>query len=451
MSKGRRWFGTDGIRGRVGQTPMTPDFVLRLGWALGTVLAREQASPKVVIGKDTRLSGYMLESALEAGLSAAGARSLLLGPIPTPAVSLLTTTFRAQAGIVVSASHNPYEDNGIKIFGADGYKLKDAREDEIEALLDDELACVGADAYGKAQRIEDARGRYIEFCKSTFRAESLAGMKIALDCAHGASYQVAPLILQELGAELISIGTRPDGTNINRDCGSTKPQRLQDAVVENNADIGVALDGDADRCLLVNRRGELIDGDAILYILARDRQRRGKLHGPVVGTLMSNYGLEQALARQDIAFERAKVGDRYVFERMLATQATLGGEPSGHVLVRDRAQTGDGIVTALQVLAVMVNAGAELDTLCEDLEPLPQELVNVRCEGRVMAEILAHEDVLAAARGVEQRLEGRGRLLLRPSGTEPLVRVMTEAADAELARACAEEVAQAVRAAASAG
>ena len=354
------FFGTDGIRGQANRWPMTPDIALKVGMATGLALLNGDQQHRVVIGKDTRLSGYMIENALVAGFTAVGVNVFLLGPVPTPGVAMLTRSLRADIGVMISSSHNPYEDNGIKIFGADGYKLKDAREDEIEALLDDELACVGADAYGKAQRIEDARGRYIEFCKSTFRAESLAGMKIALDCAHGASYQVAPLILQELGAELISIGTRPDGTNINRDCGSTKPQRLQDAVVENNADIGVALDGDADRCLLVNRRGELIDGDAILYILARDRQRRGKLHGPVVGTLMSNYGLEQALARQDIAFERAKVGDRYVFERMLATQATLGGEPSGHVLVRDRAQTGDGIVTALQVLAVMVNAGAGL-------------------------------------------------------------------------------------------
>lgn len=446
MGGERRWFGTDGIRGQVGTAPMTPDFVLRLGWALGTVLARTQSNPKVVIGKDTRLSGYMLESALEAGLSAAGARSLLLGPIPTPAVSLLTTTFRAQAGIVVSASHNPFADNGIKIFGADGYKLADAAEAEIEALLEQPLGCAPPDRFGKARRIDDAGGRYIEFCKSTFRGGSLGGLRIALDCAHGAAYQVAPMILEELGAELSVIGNKPDGININRDVGSTKPAALQQTVREGGFDLGIALDGDADRCLLVNPAGEMVDGDGILYLLARGRQARGELQGPVVGTLMSNFGLEQALQRDGIGFERAAVGDRYVFERMQQTEALLGGEPSGHVLIRDRARTGDGIVTALQVLAEICQAERGLDALLEGLHCLPQTLLNVRLSGGSAKAVLAAEGVRQAARAAEERLQGRGRLLLRASGTEPLIRVMVEADETDFAESCAEAVADAVRA-----
>lgn len=447
MTDTRQWFGTDGIRGRVGQSPMTPDFVLRLGWALGTVLAEagRDEHPKVVIGKDTRLSGYMFEAALEAGLSAAGARSFMLGVIPTPAVSLLTTTLRASAGIVVSASHNPFHDNGIKIFGSDGYKIADAQERRIEALIEQELRCVADDGYGKAVRIDDARGRYIEFCKSTFRAESLDGLKIVLDCANGAAYYVAPRVLEELGAELVIIGDDPNGMNINDGVGSTKMAAIQAAVRAHHADLGIALDGDADRCLLVNADGRIIDGDAILYILARARQARGELRGPVVGTKMSNFGLEQALRVNDIGLERTDVGDRYVFERMLATEALLGGEPSGHVLVRDRSRTGDGLVTALQVLAEIMQTGAPLDELLDGLTLLPQVLLNVRVEGRDARALLAHSHVREAAEQTERQLEGRGRLLLRASGTEPLIRVMTEAEDPALASATAEHVATAVR------
>lgn len=445
MGDQRHWFGTDGIRGRVGQAPMTPDFVLRLGWALGTVLRQEHGQAQVVIGKDTRLSGYMLESALEAGLSAAGARSLLLGPIPTPAVSLLTTTFRAQAGIVVSASHNPFGDNGIKIFGADGYKLADAREHQIEALLAADLQCADPADFGKARRIDDAAGRYVEFCKSTFQADSLAGLKIVLDCANGAAYQVAPLILQELGAKLVTLGVQPDGTNINHEVGSTHPEALQRAVREQQADLGIALDGDADRCLLVDAEGRLVDGDAILFILARARQQRRELRGPVVGTLMSNYGLEQALRALDVELLRAKVGDRYVFEQMRAHDALLGGEPSGHVLVRDRCRTGDGMVTALQVLTEMQWAQRGLAELCEGLECLPQVLINVRCEGHPPAEVLAAPRVRQAVDAANKALHGQGRLLLRPSGTEPLIRVMTEAQQPELAQEQAEMVAEALQ------
>ncbi len=447
MTGERKWFGTDGVRGRVGQAPMTPDFVLRLGWALGTVLAAEGTSkhPKVVIGKDTRLSGYMLEAALEAGLSAAGARSYMLGVIPTPAVSLLTTTFRAAAGIVVSASHNPFHDNGIKIFGANGYKLADAQEREIEVLLEQDLQCAPEDGFGKAVRIDDARGRYIEFCKSTFRADSLKGLKIVLDCANGASYYVAPRILEELGADLVVLGDEPNGLNINDGVGSTKPAALQAAVREHAADLGIALDGDADRCLLVNRHGELVDGDAILYVLAQARAARGELEGPVVGTKMSNFGLELALNSAGIGLERADVGDRYVFERMQQTGALLGGEPSGHILVRDRARTGDGLVSALQVLAEVRQANRPLEQLLQGLHLLPQVLINVRVEGQNPKELLAHPQVQQSVEATEAQLKGRGRLLLRASGTEPLIRVMTEADDDTLARQCAQQVADAVK------
>ncbi len=447
MSGGRKWFGTDGVRGRVGRAPMAPDFVLRLGWALGTVLAAQGPSkhPKVVIGKDTRLSGYMLEAALEAGLSAAGARSYMLGVIPTPAVSLLTTSFRAAAGIVVSASHNPFHDNGIKIFGANGYKLADEQELAIESLLEQELECAPADGFGKAVRIDDARGRYIEFCKSTFRADSLKGLKIVLDCANGASYYVAPRILEELGADLVVIGDAPNGLNINDGCGSTKPAQLQAAVPEHQADVGIALDGDADRCLLVNGQGEIVDGDAILYVLARTRAARGELDGPVVGTKMSNYGLEMALQAEGIGLERTDVGDRYVFERMQQRGALLGGEPSGHILVRDRSRTGDGLVSALQVLAEMRNANCALDALVDGLTLLPQVLINVRVEGLNPRELLANSRVTQSAEEAQRRLNGHGRLLLRASGTEPLIRVMTEADDNALAKQCAESVAAAVR------
>lgn len=447
MTAERKWFGTDGVRGRVGQAPMTPDFVLRLGWALGTVLAAEGAGqhPKVVIGKDTRLSGYMLEAALEAGLSAAGARSYMLGVIPTPAVSLLATTFRAAAGIVVSASHNPFHDNGIKIFGADGYKLADAQEREIEALLQQDLQCAPEDGFGKAVRIDDARGRYIEFCKSTFKAESLSGLKIVLDCANGASYYVAPRILEELGAELIVLGDEPNGLNINDGFGSTKPAALQAAVREQQADLGIALDGDADRCLLVDSQGQLVDGDAILYILARARLARGELKGPVVGTKMSNFGLELALQSAGVVLERADVGDRYVFERMRQTGSMLGGEPSGHILVPDRARTGDGLVAALQVLAEMRHANCSLDQLLSDLTLLPQVLINVRVAGSNPRELLAHPRVEESARAAQQALEGQGRLLLRASGTEPLIRVMVEANDDGLAQRSATDVANSVQ------
>jgi phosphoglucosamine mutase len=440
----RRYFGTDGIRGRVGVAPMTADFAVRLGWAAGRVLARTPGA-RVVIGKDTRRSGYLFESALEAGLASAGIEVLLLGPVPTPAVAYLTRALRAEAGIVISASHNPHYDNGVKFFGPDGGKLSDAVELEIEAMLDAPPETVAPESLGLARRIDDAAGRYIEFCKASFGDGHLNDLRLVVDCAHGAAYRIGPAVFDELGATVVdAIGVEPDGFNINLDCGSTHLDALQDAVCSHGADIGVAFDGDADRCLLVDAEGRVVDGDQILYLLAEHRRKSGTLVGPVVGTLMSNLGLEQALRAQGIGFERAQVGDRYVLERMKATGSLLGGETSGHTLCLDRTTTGDGCVTALQVLSVMVREQRTLADLVAGMIKCPQVLINLRvAEG---ARAVVESPLLKAAQAeAEHSLGDRGRVLLRASGTEPLVRVMVEAEAAQEAQRVAESLAAVVR------
>lgn len=427
---GKRWFGTDGIRGRVGEGPISADFVLKLGWAAGRVLARE-GHAGVVIGKDTRISGYMFESALEAGLVAAGANVMLLGPMPTPGVAFLTRQLGADAGIVISASHNPHYDNGIKFFSADGEKLTDAVEHAIEAELERAFSTVGSEELGKAVRIRDAAQRYSSFCKSTVdKGFSLRGMKIVLDCAHGANYQIAPELFRELGADVISMGTSPDGLNINHDCGSTHMGSLQALVRGSGAALGIAFDGDGDRVLFVDGDGEIVDGDALLYILACDRVAQGQNPGTVVGTLMSNYGLERAFGQQAIPFVRAKVGDRYVLEQLKAHGGMIGGEASGHILVLDRASTGDGIVSALQVLQAVRRSGKSLKSLLQGLSWVPQKTVNLRITPG--AKPLESAGVEAEAKAAERRLEGRGRLVLRASGTEPLIRITVEADDEAL-------------------
>lgn len=438
-----RYFGTDGVRGRVGQSPMTPDFVLRLGWAAGRVLA-STGRKRVLIGKDTRLSGYMFESALEAGLSAAGVDVRLLGPMPTPAVAYLTRSLRASAGIVISASHNPFHDNGVKFFSADGEKLPDEVEAAIEALLDEPLQLTAPDALGKAQRVDDAAGRYIEFCKSTVPLGlSFAGLKVVVDCAHGATYHIAPRVLRELGAEVHAIGVDPDGLNINEGCGSTSPALLRETVRQVGADLGLALDGDGDRVVMVDADGRLIDGDAILYALVRERVETTGYAGGVVGTLMSNFGLEQAVTALGLPFLRAKVGDRYVMEQLRRTGWLYGGEASGHILCLDRTSTGDGIVAALQVMAAMKRTGLSLAQLCSGLKVYPQVMINVAIQERV--DLSSLPDVVRVVEGVEAALAGRGRVVLRPSGTEPLVRVMVEGEDAGEVEGLAERIALVVR------
>lgn len=438
----RHYFGTDGIRGRVGQLPMTPEFALKLGWAAGRVLART-AGARVLIGKDTRRSGYLFESALEAGFAAAGVETYLLGPLPTPAVAYLTRAYRAQAGVVISASHNPHYDNGVKFFSGEGDKLSDADEEAIESWLDRELVCVPPEEMGRARRIDDAQGRYIEFCKGAFSGDSLRGLKLVVDCANGAAYRVAPAVFSELGASVETIGVSPNGLNINQQCGSTYPAALVEAVRAQGAALGVALDGDGDRCLLVRADGVVVDGDEVLYVLARDRQATGSLRGPVVGTVMSNYGLEQALGQAGIEFERAAVGDRHVLERLRAVGGTIGGETSGHTICLDRARTGDGIITALQVLEAMQRRGVPLAELVSGIRKLPQVLINVPVSGKARP-LLQLAAVMEAAADAETALKGRGRLLLRASGTEPLVRVMVEASDPELAMTVARRVADVV-------
>jgi phosphoglucosamine mutase len=442
----RRFFGTDGIRGRVGEAPITAEFMLKLGWAAGRVLAQgKRGKPgKVLIGKDTRISGYMFESALQAGLSAAGVDVQLLGPMPTPAIAYLTRTLHAQAGIVISASHNPYYDNGIKFFAADGSKLPDEVELAIEAELDNDLITVDSARLGKAERVADAPGRYIEFCKSTIPGlMELRGLKIVVDCAHGASYHVAPSVFSELGAEVIRIGTAPDGLNINQGCGSTAPQSLQAAVLEHAADVGIALDGDGDRVIMVDHKGELVDGDELLFIIARARRQYDNYQGGVVGTLMSNLGLEQALNELDIDFKRAAVGDRYVMAMLKQQGWMLGGESSGHILCLDRITTGDGIVAALQVLATMVTAARTLNELKVGMCKLPQCMINVPISGRF--DIDARE-VRQAVTAVEHILSDRGRVLLRPSGTEPVIRVMVEGRDAQQVKLLAGQLADQISA-----
>ena len=448
MSK--KYFGTDGIRGRVGEFPITPQFVMNLGYAAGKVLAHLEHTPgerpAVLIGKDTRISGYMLESALQAGLIAAGVDVYLAGPIPTPAVAYLTRTLRLQAGIVISASHNHFEDNGIKFFSASGNKLPDSIEHAIEAGLDEPIQINSSDQLGKARRLEDAAGRYIEFCKSTFpSAMNLRGMKIVVDCAHGATYHIAQNVLHELGAEVVAIGAQPDGLNINDGYGATAPGNLQKAVVEHGADVGIALDGDGDRLIMTDGSGKLYDGDQLLYIIARQRQEQGRLRGGVVGTLMTNLAFEHAMHRMSIPFIRAKVGDRYVMEILQERGWQIGGENSGHIICLDKHSTGDGIVSALEVLHALHVKRMTLAEISADLQLYPQVLINVRVPGA--AGLCENSQIKAAVLEVEHALNGKGRVLLRPSGTEPLLRVMVEGEDGVLVRQCAEQIADVVRSA----
>jgi phosphoglucosamine mutase len=442
---GRRYFGTDGIRGRVGEGPINPEFVLKLGWAAGRVLGKAPGS-KVLIGKDTRISGYLFESALEAGLVAAGMNTRLLGPMPTPGIAYLTRTLHACAGLVISASHNPHEDNGIKFFSGDGFKLPDEVEAEIEAEIDRPLTTVASAELGKAKRIDDAPGRYIEFCKSTIPPlMQLADLKIVVDCAHGATYHVTPRVLDELGARVVAIGVSPDGLNINQGVGSTHMHAIREAVRQHGADLGIALDGDGDRVLMVDDTGAEVDGDELLYVIARSRHRGGMLRGAVVGTLMTNLGLEQALQAQGIGLVRTKVGDRHILERLRQEGWSLGGEPSGHIICLDRTTTGDGTVSALQVLAEMMRTGRSLRELKAGLTKVPQRLINVRLTRGSADAAMRAPLVQDAVRGVEAELGSVGRVLLRPSGTEPLLRVMVEGEEAGEVDRLAGQIADAVR------
>lgn len=446
----RKYFGTDGVRGKVGSFPITPDFVMRLGYAAGKTLVarenlREGERPAVLIGKDTRISGYMLEAALEAGFAAAGVHVILAGPIPTPAVAYLTRALRLQAGVVISASHNPYYDNGIKFFSAGGAKLPDAVEAEIEAHVDDAIGCAESAKLGRARRIDDAAGRYIEFCKSTFPNElDLRGLKIAVDCANGAAYHIAPKVFHELGAEVEAVGVSPNGLNINDGVGATEPASLRETVLKVGADVGIALDGDGDRVLMCDRSGELYDGDKLLYIIACAQHAEGKLNG-VVGTLMSNLGFEHAIKRMGVAFHRAKVGDRYVLEQLIERGFRLGGENSGHIICLDRHTTGDGIISALQVLAALRMSGRTLSASCEDLVFYPQKLINVRLRSQL--DWASDAGIASAVAAAEKELGSEGRVLLRPSGTEPLLRVLVEGVDRATVDRLARHIAGSVAAA----
>lgn len=443
----RRYFGTDGVRGTVGEAPMTADFVLRLGYAAGKVLARREEGgaerPGVLIGKDTRISGYMIEAALEAGFSAAGVDVLLCGPLPTPGVAYLTRALRLQAGVVISASHNPYGDNGIKFFSGDGFKLPDAVETEIEDLLEQPIGCNASAHLGRARRVDDAGGRYVEFCKSTFPVDlDLRGLRIVVDCAHGAAYNVAPHVFHELGADVVPVGVSPDGFNINDLFGATSPAQLQAAVLRHGADLGIALDGDGDRLVMADAQGALYDGDQLLYAIVKHRAKSGRVAG-VAGTLMTNLALEQAFQRLGVAFARARVGDRYVLELMRERGWQLGGENSGHLICLDRHTTGDGIVSALQVLAALRQAGQSLGELTAELAMYPQVLLNVQVPRGFDWE--AEQAIARAAREAERSLNGKGRVLLRPSGTEPVLRVMVEGEPRETIEAAARAIAEAVR------
>ncbi len=446
---GKKYFGTDGIRGRVGDALITPEFVMRLGYAAGRVLTSldsnlaKGAHPAVLIGKDTRISGYMLEAALEAGLSAAGVDVLLTGPMPTPAVAYLTRALRAQAGIVISASHNPYYDNGIKFFSSLGTKLPDDVEHAIEAALEQPMQVMESAKLGKARRIDDAAGRYVEFCKSTFPNQlDLRGLKIVLDCAHGATYHVAPPVFHELGAEVVAIGNKPDGLNINEQVGSTHPQALQKSVVEHGADLGIAFDGDGDRVMMVDAQGQLLDGDQLLYIIAAARQQAGALQGGVVGTLMTNLALEHKLAAMNIPFTRAKVGDRYVLELLNQNDWQLGGENSGHILTLDKHSSGDGIIAALQVLHAVMQSKKTLAQLRTELTLYPQVLINVKTARKI--DLTTHAQIQASVKAAEVELASSGRVLLRASGTEPKIRVMVEGEHQQQVQKLAEEIAQVV-------
>ena len=444
----RKYFGTDGVRGRVGDHPITPQFVMHLGYAAGKVLASSAHAagerPAVLIGKDTRISGYMLESALEAGLIAAGIDVYLAGPVPTPAVAYLTRALRLQAGVVISASHNPFEDNGIKFFSATGMKLPDATEIAIEAVLDQPLITNASDGLGKAKRLDDAVGRYIEFCKSTFPSDlDLRGMKIVVDSAHGATYHIARHVFHELGADVIAIGAEPNGKNINEGYGATAPENLRKAVVEHHADIGIALDGDGDRLIMADAAGKLYDGDQLLYVIAKHRQANGKMQGGVVGTLMTNLAFEHAMRKLGIPFKRARVGDRYVMEVLQQEGWQLGGENSGHILCLDKHSTGDGIVSALQVLHALRTGKQTLAQAAQDLVMYPQVLINIRVEKAVS--LLESDQIKMAVADAERALNGKGRVLLRPSGTEPLLRVMVEGEDQSLVEQSAQRIADVVR------
>ncbi len=420
----KKYFGTDGIRGEVGIHPITPDFMLKLGWATGRVFA-EEGHGFVLVGKDTRISGYMFESALEAGLSAAGVDTRLLGPMPTPGIAYLTRTLRAKAGIVISASHNSYYDNGIKFFSVDGTKLPDRLEHKIENYIDSPMTTVESSNLGKASRLEDAAGRYIEFCKSTVSSHmDFKNLRIVVDCAHGATYHIAPHVFSEVGAEVVTIGAEPNGLNINEECGATKPELLAEKVIEYRADLGIALDGDGDRLIMVDHKGEVVDGDELIYIIAKSKKQAGELKGEVIGTLMTNLGMEHALKELGINLLRANVGDRYVMEMLLKNKAILGGEGSGHIICLDKTTTGDGIVAALQVLAEVQKSGKSLHQLKSGMKKYPQILLNVRINKKVnMDEI---ESINKAVASVEKKLADKGRVLLRASGTEPLIRVMVE-------------------------
>jgi phosphoglucosamine mutase len=446
----RKYFGTDGVRGRVGEEPITPDVVLKLGWAAGRVLGSKSGDPgKILIGKDTRVSGYLLESALESGLSAAGIDIRLLGPMPTPAIAYLTRTARARAGIVISASHNPYQDNGIKFFSAEGTKLPDETELEIERTMAQPLRMVSSNALGKAKRYDDAGGRYIEFCKSTFpHRASLEGLRIVVDCANGAAYQVAPLVFSELGADVTAIANEPDGFNINRECGSTAPDGLRRAVREKGAHLGIALDGDGDRVVMVDAGGAVLDGDQLLYIIVVDRLANGALRGGMVGTLMSNLGLELACRQRSIPFVRAAVGDRHVMSALIEQGWDLGGETSGHIICLDKLTTGDGIIAALQVLSAMVRTGRPLAELKSGMELYPQCMINVRMNRRF--DVKSSSAVQNAVRDAERELNGQGRIVLRASGTEPVIRVMVEGADNGQVERLSQQLADVVRRAADA-
>ncbi|WP_404361141.1 phosphoglucosamine mutase [Methylotuvimicrobium sp. KM1] len=441
--KEKKYFGTDGIRGKVGEYPITADFLLKLGWATGRVFANE-GHGFVLVGKDTRISGYMFESALEAGLTAAGVDTHLLGPMPTPGVAYLTRTLRAQAGIVISASHNPYYDNGIKFFSVEGTKLPDSMEKKIEYYLDSPMTTVDSSKLGKANRVGDAAGRYIEFCKSTIPTwMDFNGLRIVVDCANGATYHIAPHVFSEVGAEVVTIGAEPDGLNINEECGATKTEKLVSTVLAYRADFGIALDGDGDRLIMVDHKGEIVDGDELIYIIAKSRLNSGALKGPVVGTLMTNLGMEHALKSLGIELFRAKVGDRYVMEMLEEKNGILGGENSGHIICLDRTTTGDGIVAALQVMAEMKTTGKTLHELRSGVRMYPQVLINLRTDIKINPD--NHEKIQKAVKDVEKILGDNGRVLLRASGTEPLIRVMVEGVDEALVNKCANQLADEVK------
>lgn len=439
----KKYFGTDGIRGKVGETPITADFLLKLGWAAGRVFANE-GNGFVLVGKDTRISGYMFESALEAGLTAAGVDTRLLGPMPTPGIAYLTRTLRARTGIVISASHNPYYDNGIKFFSVHGTKLPDDVEEKIESYIDSPMTTVESAQLGKAKRVGDAAGRYIEFCKGSVPTRlDFSGLKIVVDCANGATYHIAPHVFSEVGANVISIGTEPDGLNINDECGATSPAKLVAAVLQHQADFGIALDGDGDRLIMVDHKGEIVDGDELIYIIAKSRLEAGQMTGPVVGTLMTNLGMEHGLKRLGLPLLRANVGDRYVLEMLTEHKGILGGENSGHIICLDRTTTGDGIISALQVMAEMECTGKSLHELKSDMQKYPQILINIKTTKKI--DISTNEYIQRSMRDIEKKLGDTGRVLLRASGTEPLIRVMVEGDHDELVRNCANQLADDVR------